>query len=173
MNTLTLYITGDTQYLSGNNYYQETVAKGRTGMEFNFTGLDTSKNSILRAKINYGDGADIENIIYSPGFDHEVQPITYYFALYGSYSPILIKTHIYDPPDNSNYFNSLTASFHFELSNGKITNLFFPIKIAQPSYYDEVGNINIASTQLVSVSSSDVFCTVHNKAGNVHNIVLL
>ena len=56
MNTLTLYITGNTQYLSGDNYFKETVSKGRTGMEFNFTGLDTSRNSILRAKIDYGDG---------------------------------------------------------------------------------------------------------------------
>ena len=173
MNTFTFSITGDTQTLSGSIYYNEIIAKGDTNIQFDFTNLDTSKNSIIRAKIDYGDGSDVETAIYSPGFDHETQPITYYFALYGSYSPILLKSHTYTPPDNSNYFNALTASFNFELSNSRILNIYFPIKIAQASYYEIMQSIDVVSTQILSVSSGDVFCTIHNKTGDIQNIVLL
>lgn len=173
MNTLTITITGNTLSLSGNYVYEEKIIKGITNVDFDFTSLDVSNNAILRAKIDYGDGSEIENVAYTPGFDHENQPITYYFALYGAYSPLLIKSHIYHPPEGTSYFNSLTAGVYLELTNNRAVNFYFPLKIAQPSYYEDIKNISVATTQLVSVSSSDVFCTIHSKTGDIQNIVLL
>jgi hypothetical protein len=172
MNTTTFTISGDTQTLSGNIYYEEIVVKGRSTIEYDFTQLNTTKNNILRARFDYGDGSEVENINYGIGLDHINQPITYYFVLYGSYSPLLIKSHIYAPPSGDSYFQSLTAVCYIELSNTKLLNLYFPIKISQPSYYDEMGDINIGATQLVSTSSNDVYCSIYDKTGDVFNIVL-
>lgn len=171
MNTTTLTITGDTQTLSGNIYYDEITVKGRSTINYDFTQLNTVNNNILRARFDYGD-TTIENINYGIGLDHINQPITYYFALYGTYSPLLIKSHIYDPPAGDSYFQSLTAICYIELANTELLNLHFPIKISQPSYYDEIGDINIGATQLVSVSSNDVYCSIYDKTGDVFNIVL-
>lgn len=171
MNTSTFTISGDTQTLSGNIYYDEIAIKGRSTIEYDFTQLNTTKNNILRAIFDYGDGT-IENINYGIGLDHINLPITYYFALYGAYSPLLMKSHIYDPPSGDSYFKSLTARCYIELSNTKLLNLHFPIKISQPSYYDEIGDINIGATQLIGVSSSDVYCSIYDKTGDVFNIVL-
>jgi hypothetical protein len=171
MNTATFTILGDTQVLSGNIYYEEIAIKGRSAIEYDFTQLNTTKNNILRARFDYGDGT-IENINYGIGLDHINQPITYYFALYGAYSPLLMKSHIYDPPVGDSYFKSLTARCCIELANTKLLNLYFPIKISQPSYYDEMGDINIGATQLISVSGNDVYCSIYDKTGDVFNIVL-
>jgi hypothetical protein len=171
MTTNTITVTGNTQSLSGNIYYNETIIKGRGVVNFDFTGVDTTDNTILRTKIDYGDNSEPEIISYSVGLDHINQPITYYFALYGTYSPLLIKSHTYDPPLNT-YFTSLTAKFYLELADTRLINIFFPIKIAQPSYYSEMENINIGATQLICTSESDVFCTLHDKTGDVINIVL-
>lgn len=172
MNTTTFTISGDTQTLSGNIYYEEIAIKGRGTIEYDFTQLNTTKNNILRARFDYGDGSEVENINYGIGLDHINQPITYYFALYGSYSPLLIKSHIYAPPSGDSYFQSLTAVCYIELSNTKLLNLYFPIKISQPSYYDEMGDINIGATQLISTSSNDIYCSIYDKTGDVFNIVL-
>jgi hypothetical protein len=172
MNTTTFTISGDTQTLSGNIYYEEIVVKGRSVIEYDFTQLNTTNNNILRARFDYGDGSEVENINYGIGLDHINQPITYYFALYGAYSPLLIKSHTYEPPAGDSYFQSLTARCYIELANTKLLNLYFPIKISQPSYYDEIGDINIGATQLLSVSSNDVYCSIYDKTGDVFNIVL-
>lgn len=170
--TTTFTISGDTQTLSGDLFYNEISVKGKSTITFDFTQLDTLYNNILRARIDYGDGTEVEELTYSVGLDHLNQPITYYFALYGAYSPLLLKSHTYDPPDGDTYFKSLTAKYYIELADTRILNLHFPIKISQPSYYDEIGDINIAATQLISVSSSDVFCAIYDKTGDVLNIVL-
>ena len=172
MNTTTFAITGDTQALSGNIYYDEITVKGRSLISYNFTQLNSSNNNILRAIFDYGDGSDVDNINYGIGLDHINQPITYYFALYGTYSPLLIRSHIYDPPSGDSYFQSLTAICHIELANTQLLNFYFPIKISQPSYYDEIGDINIGATQLISASSNDIYCSIYDKTGDVFNIVL-
>lgn len=172
MTTTTIAITGNTQSLSGSIYYTPCIVKGRGNIDFDFTALDTTDNTILRAKIDYGDGSDIEYSTFNVGLDHSTQPITYYFALYGTYSPLLIKSHVYEPPAGSSYFDSLTAKFYIELADSRLINFYFPIKIAQPSFYQEMGRINIASTQLVSVCSNDIFCAIHDKTGDVVNIIL-
>ncbi len=172
MTTATITITGNTQTLSGNVYYDTLIVKGRNTINFDFTSLDTTDNTILRAKIDYGDGSNIEYATYSVGLDHSTQPITYYFALYGTYSPLLIKSHLYEPPSEDTYFNALTAKFYLELADSRLINFYLPIKIAQPSYYEELGRINIASTQIVSVCSNDIFCALHDKTGDVVNIIL-
>jgi hypothetical protein len=172
MNTTTFTITGNTQTLSGNIYYDEVTVKGRSDISYDFTQLNTVNNTILRARFDYGDGSEVENINYGISLDHINQPITYYFALYGAYSPLLIKSHIYDPPVGDSYFKSLTASCYIELADTRLLNLYFPIKISQPSYYEEIGDINIGATQLINVSSNDIFCSIYDKTGDVFNIVL-
>lgn len=172
MNTTTLFVTGSTQSLSGDIYYDEITLKGRTNVLFNFVDLESFNNNILRAKINYGDGRESKILSYSVGFDHISQPITYYFALYGGYSPLLVDNHIYDPPKGDTYFKSMTASFALELADTSLITFFFPIKIAQPSYYEEIGNFDIADTQLISSPDNDIFCAIYDKTGDVSNIVL-
>lgn len=172
MTTTTITITGNTQTLSGDVYYDPIVIKGRNMVNFDFTSLDTTDNTILRVKTDYGDGSQIEYTVFSIGLDHATQPITYYFALYGTYSPLLVKSHLYESPSENTYFNALTAKFYIELADSRLLNFYFPIKIAQPSFYQEMGRINIASTQLVSVCSNDVFCAIHDKTGDVINIIL-
>jgi len=72
-------------------FYNEISVKGKSTITFDFTHLDTLYNNILRARIDYGDGTEVEELTYSGGLDHLNQPITYYFALYGAYSPLLLK----------------------------------------------------------------------------------
>lgn len=172
MNTFTVNITGSTQTLSGNIYYSPLLFKGRSNVVFDFTTLETLNDTILRAKIDYGDNSEIEYTSFKVGIDHLTQPITYYFALYNNYNPLLFKSHIYDPPIEDTYFKSLTAKFYIELASDKTISIFIPIKIAQPSYYDEIGALDIGSTQIVSVEENSIFCTLYDKTGDGVNIIL-
>lgn len=172
MTTKTISVTGNTQTLSGDIFFDTSVIKGRGEINFDFTELDTSDDQILRATIDYGDGSDLVYKTFGIGLDHETQPITYYYALYGAYSPLLIQTHLYDPPIGDTYFNSLTAKFYVELSDTRTINFYFPIKVAQPSYYDELDRIEISSTQLVSVSTNDIFCAINNRDNNIISMIL-
>jgi hypothetical protein len=171
MKTYTVSITGNTSTLESLVYYDEIAVKGDVEFTFDFTGLEIDLNNILRIDIDYGDSSDIERFSYDVGVDHETKPITYEIALYGAYRPKSIFKHVYRPL-NSTYYSQLSASILLQYGNFDHSKIIIPIKIAQHSYYDALGSINILDTQIISTTASDIFCVVEDEDGDIINLVL-
>ena len=171
MNTYTVTITGNTLSLPNTVYYDEVVVKSDTEFTFDLTAIEFSFNNILRLDVDYGDGSDLEKYTFDVGVSHEISPITYEIALYGGYSPAKILKHVYTPINDA-YFTQLSASLLLQYGNFDYTKIIIPIKIAQPSYYEALGSIDILDTQVIATTANNIFCILKDGNGNIINMVL-
>lgn len=166
----TISLTGDKDALPNVSYYDEIFIKGSEIITFNISTLNLFNSSVLRAVVDYGDGAS-ETINYN--IDINSINITYIIAKYGTYFPKVLFDHRYTHSiGTSSYFINLSASILLQFADFDIKRFIIPIRIARESYYNAIGSASIIATQLVDNGQGEVFCVLQTEAGNVINAVL-
>lgn len=163
MNKLNIYYsvssTQDSQLL----YYEPVNFKGSSSVTFILTGINEELNNVLFLEIEWGDGTKKEYYQKDLIFDYKEESI-FNEILYGKVGGSIATFYTHDFFNNLSSYNvALSAQFLFTLSNGATIHIIQPIGVFKNSFYDEIGDLSLLSTQITPTSSNFTFVNFEGK----------
>lgn len=157
------YNISSTQGLQPVIKYPVAYFKGSTTVTFVLTGINEETDDVLFLEIDWGDGTSKEYYQKDLIFNYKEESI-FNEILYGKIggSIATFYDHIYFN-NTSNYNIALSSQFLFTFSSGATLLITQPISIFKNSYYDEIGDLNLLSTQVTPTSSNFTFVNFEGK----------
>jgi len=151
------FTSGDTVTLSGIDI------KSKTNITYILSNIVESNYEALFLDIDWGDGSPVENYTRPVIVDYRnsniIDEIVYNKPL-GSI--LTTKSHLFY--NNTSYFNSsILMQMLIIYKNNNILKIEQPINIYQASYYDEVGDLDILSAQIMPLSTNNTFLNLEGK----------
>lgn len=144
---------------SGLGYiYPTRTFKGETEITIDLSNLVELVHPIIKIEINFTDDTD-----------HLIK--TFSFSETNKLELDLIK-HTFRPSVNTYntfYYPTITITY----LNFSIFRYQLPIKIAQNSFYTEIGNMSIGNAQFIDDEDNSVFVTIDTSKGNSINKLFL
>jgi len=161
------FTSGDTVTLSGIDI------KSKTNITYILSNIVESNYEALFLDIDWGDGSPVENYTRPVIVDYRnsniIDEIVYNKPL-GSI--LTTKSHLFY--NNTSYFNSsILMQMLIIYKNNSFLRINQPINIYQASYYDEVGDIDILSAQVMPLSTNNTFINLESKLGNYTYVAAL
>lgn len=161
------FTSGDTVTLSGIDI------KSKTNINYILSNIVESNSEALFLDIDWGDGSPIERytrpVLVEYRTSNIIDEIVYNKPL-GSI--LTTKSHLYY--NNTSYFNSsILMQMLIIYKDNSTLRIEQPINIFQSSYYDEVGDIDILSAQIMPLSSNNTFINLESKLGNYTYVAAL
>lgn len=151
------FTSGDTVTLSGIDI------KSKTNINYILSNIVESDSEALYLDIDWGDGSPIERYTKSVFLDYKTSNIIDEILYNKPLGSILTsKSHIFY--NNTSYFNSsILMQMLIIYKNNHTLKIEQPINIFQASYYDEVGDLDILSAQIMPVSANNTFINLEGK----------
>jgi hypothetical protein len=159
--------TGDTVTLS------PAVIRTKTNITYVLSDIVETNSEALYLDINWGDGTPIERYTRPIFVDYKTSNIIDEIVYNKPLSSILnSKNHTYY--NNSNSFNiSVIMQMLITYKDNSILKIEHPIQIFQASYYDEIGDLDILSAQIMPLSTNNTFINLESKLGKYTYVVAL
>lgn len=161
------FTSGDTVTLSGIDI------KSKTNINYILSNIVESDYEALFLDIDWGDGSPIENYTRSVLVDYKTSNIIDEIVYNKPLGSILTtKSHLFY--NNTSYFNSsILMQMLIIYKDNSILKIQQPINIFQASYYDEIGDIDILSAQIMPLSANNTFINLESKLGNYTYVAAL
>ena len=168
--TLTINLSAAQPVANYVNTYGPYFIKGIAPITFNLHQINEETDPVLHIDGDFGDGStyedalDLHNTIATAGAIEIAES-----GKIMSISQNINHTYV---KQTSSFVTSLTALFvlHYTSSYVGIHKVMF--ELAKDSYYNTVKEINIMSTQLMPVTSHDIFAVASDAQGNAFNLYL-
>lgn len=170
-NTYTYYISLSPSGTSSTNTIESQTFKGTTIITLDFTNVVETVYGALKLQIDWGDNTESiqETEIYKIYSESdEILKIAESGKLNNALRPI---QHTY-VPTTSAYFTSLTAQCLITFHNFSAGLFYLPIKIAQVSYFEQFGSLDIIDAQLIDTDEHNIFTTIQSELGDLYTVVL-
>jgi hypothetical protein len=163
MNKLNVYYNISSTQESQLIYPEPENFKGSSSVTFVLTGINEELNSALFLEIEWGDGSAREYYQKDLIFDYREESI-FNEILYGKVGGSICTFYTHEYYNNLSSYNvALSTQFLFTFSNGATLHIIQPIGVFKNSYYDEIGDINILSTQITPTTGNYTFINFESK----------
>ena len=164
MSTITFNITADPISAIGEYLvvYDETTLKGNPTVNLNFLDFDESQFKVKSLKIDWGDGSPIETYTPNIYLDYYYDSIIPEVKYNRTASVCLEYNHTYNPASTA-YFTRYAISILATYYNTRQGQFVIPLRIAKPSMYDNIGEINILNTQVLPLSTSNTIMNIQTQ----------
>jgi hypothetical protein len=130
------------------------------------TGVSEEMYEVLHLQVDWGDGSDKKTYQKDLIYDYREQTI-FNEVQYGKIRGRIMTTYSHLFSNNTNSANmSLTSQFLLTYNNGVHVNIVQPINILLGSYYDEIGDLNILNTRIISNKTNDTFINFESHLSN-------
>lgn len=161
------FTSGDTVTLSGIDI------KSKTNINYILSNIVESDSEALYLDIDWGDGSPIENYTKPVLVDYRTANIIDEIVYNKPLGSILTaKSHVFY--NNTSYFNSsILMQMLVIYKDNSVLRIEQPINIYQASYYDEVGDIDILSAQIMPLSANNTFLNLESKLGKYTYVAAL
>ena len=161
------FTSGDTVTLSGIDI------KSKTNINYILSSIVESDSEALYLDIDWGDGSPIENYTRPVLVDYRTANIIEEIVYNKPLGSILTtRSHLYF--NNTSYFNSsILMQMLIIYKDNSVLKIEHPVNIYQASYYDEVGDIDILSAQIMPLSANNTFLNLESKLGNYTYVAAL
>lgn len=164
MNNVSIYYStpltlGESQVIK----YPVANFKGTSTVTFVLTGVNEEIDSVLFLEIDWGDGSKKEYYQKDLIFNYREESI-FNEILYGKVggSIATFYDHIFFN-NTTNYNVALSSQLLLTFSSGATLLIIQPISVFKNSYYDEIGDLNLLSTQVTPSSSNYTFINFEGK----------
>lgn len=159
--------TGDTVTLSA------VTIRTKTNITYVLSDVVETDSEALYLDINWGDDTPIERYTRPLFVDYKTSNIIDEIVYNKPLSSILTsKNHTYY--NNSNSFNtSVIMQMLITYKDNSILKIEQPIQIFQASYYDEIGELDILSAQIIPLSTNNTFINLESKLSKHTYVVAL
>ena len=161
------FTSGDTVTLSGIDI------KSKTNINYILSSIVESDSEALYLDIDWGDGSPIENYTKPVLVDYRTANIIDEIVYNKPLGSILTaKSHVFY--NNTSYFNSsILMQMLIIYKDNSVLKIEQPINIYQASYYDDVGDIDILSAQIMPLSANNTFLNLESKLGKYTYVTAL
>ena len=151
------FTSGDTVTLPGIDI------KSKTNITYILSNIVESDSEALYLDIDWGDGAPVESYTKPVFIDYKTANILDEIVFNKPLGSILTsKLHLYY--NNTSFFNSsILMQMLIIYKNNNLLKIEQPINIYQASYYDEVGDLDILSAQIMPLSTNNTFLNLEGK----------
>ena len=151
------FTSGDTVTLSGIDI------KSKTNITYILSNIVESDTEALYLDIDWGDGSPIERYSKPVVIDYKTSNIIDEIVFNKPLGSILTsKSHLFY--NNTSFFNSsILMQMLIIYKNNQTLRIEQPINIYQASYYDEVGDIDLLSAQIMPLSTNNTFINLEGK----------
>ena len=151
------------------NYLSIDIRDGDV-VVFDLTSVDEENDPVIVVEGVFGDGST-----YSSSLNVNVSLVNYDIIKVANtgkvYSTPQTFSHEYQKTGNT-YSDSITASFALTYTSNRKGIFNIPINLLQSSYYDSIQYIHYNTTQIVPVSTNDIFAVATTKDGSAFNMLL-
>lgn len=161
------FTSGDIVTLSGIDI------KSKTNINYILSSIVESDSEALYLDIDWGDGSPLESYTRPVLVDYRTANIIDEIVYNKPLGSILTtKSHLYY--NNTSYFNSsILMQMLIIYKDNSVLKIEQPINIYQASYYDEVGDIDILSAQIMPLSANNTFLNLESKLGKYTYVAAL
>lgn len=151
------FTSGDTVTLSGIDI------KSKTNITYILSNIVESDSEALYLDIDWGDGSPVERYTKPVFLDYKTSNIIDEIVFNKPLGSILTsKSHLFY--NNTSFFNSsILMQMLIIYKNNYTLKIVQPINIYQASYYDEIGDIDILSAQIMPISANNTFINLEGK----------
>ena len=157
MNNQTIYYNSPTLQESKIIYANPVSYKGSTSVTFVLTGINEEITDVLFLEVSWGDGSVKEFYQKDLAFDYKEQSI-FNEILYGKIGGSVAVTYTHDFYNTLETYNAAVSSqFLLTFSSGVTLHIIQPISIYRSSFYDEIVDLNILSTQITPTTANYTF----------------
>ena len=166
-NTYTLTLTSSG--IAGSSWEPTRTFQGPTNIIFNFTPISETTFNVVGLYVDYGDTEVLQRSIeIQKTFSDSDETVR--IAESGKLSYVLDNVEHTYFPTNSAYITQWTTQIKLIYSNFNSYVFNIPIRLAQTSFFSEVGELNIKSTQFIDISSNKQFFQLVNNSGSVYSV---
>lgn len=168
--TLTINLSAAQPNADYTNVYGPYFIKGIAPIVFNLYQIQEETDPVLHITGNFGDGEtyedalDLHNTIETAGAV-EIAESGKIMSIAQNINHTYVK-------QTSSFVTTLTALFVLQYTSSYKGTHKVIFELAKDSYYNTVKEINIMSTQLMPVTSHDVFAVASDAQGNVFNLYM-
>jgi hypothetical protein len=137
--------------------------KSKTNITYILSNIVESSSEALYLDIDWGDGSSIERYTRPVIVDYRTSNILDEIVFNKPLGSILTsKSHLFY--NNTSFFNSsILMQMLIIYKNNHTLKIEQPINIYQASYYDEVGDIDLLSAQIMPLSTNNTFINIEGK----------
>jgi len=163
-NTHTVVVSTNPFISEGNFVFREneTILKGGFNFVLDLLNVDETLSKVKSITIDWGDGSKVETYQVNLVKDYYTESVIYEMLYNKDISVCVPYSHTYYPVASS-YFVYNTLSAYITYLNGNIGEVYVPLKIAQNSYYDYMGEMYIINTQILPLSTSNTLLNVQGE----------
>lgn len=137
--------------------------KGASKVTFDFTGIFSIDSKASKISIDWGDGSPILYKGKSVVFDYREQSI-FDEVLYGALGGTVLTSYSHEYFNDTAYYGKdFFAKILITWEDGTYTYIVQPITVFWDSFYDDVQELSILSTQVLPISTNETFINLESK----------
>lgn len=155
--------------LSVNKLSNQTVVfskldiKGATTLNLVLTAIPEVEYKVAAITIDWGDNSQLVDLKRDLFFNYKTQSI-FDEILYGRLGGSVLTVYSHDYTNDTNIYSvNYTPAVTLFWEDGTYTRLVQPIGVFWGSFYDDVGELNVLSTQIQPVSTNLTFVNLESK----------
>lgn len=168
--TLTINLSAAQPIADYTKVYGPYFIKGIAPVVFNLHQIQEEADPVLHIVGDFGDGVVYEDALNIHNTAASAGAIE--IAESGKIMSIAQNINHTYVKQTSSFVTTLTALFVLQYTSSYKGTHKIVFKLAKDSYYNTVKEINILSTQLMPVTSHDVFAVANDAQGNVFNLYM-
>lgn len=146
--------------------------QGTTQISFDLLNVSETNYKVIKVTADFGDNTAVvtqqPQIITTYANSSETLKI----AENGRTNRALDTIHHTYYATTSAYYTIYNCVINVTYSNLTQSVVIAPIRIAQTSFFSEYNELSLVGTQLVSVSTNDVYAILQSKNGSMYNLVI-
>lgn len=152
------------------NVYGPYLIKGITPINFNLYQIQEETDPVLHIVGDFGDGSTYEDALNLHNTLGSAGAIE--IAESGKVMSISQNINHTYVKQTSSFVTTLTALFVLQYTSSFTGTHKIVFNLTKDSYYNTIKELNILSTQLMPVTSHDVFAVANDAQGNAFNLYL-
>lgn len=163
--TAILYLSAETPTTDYTKTYGPILIKGTSNVVFNLSNISEETNPVVKIEGRFGDGTTYSDTINlrSTLKNYDAVELT----TTGKIGSITQQfSHTYEK-DRTTFVSYTTASFILTYTSQVRGTHNIAFIHAKDSYYDDVKQLHLNSTQIMPVSSNDIFAVASNSSGDI------
>lgn len=170
MNSTTIYLSANSLSADYVNFYGPFLIKGSTDVAFNLYNVQEDINPVTNIFGYFGDASEYEDVLNLHLDISTLDAVE--IATSGKIRSIKQTfSHTYEK-EQSTFVNYLTASFYLTYASQRRGTHNVAFVHVKDSYYDNIKQIHLNSTQILPVSTNDAIAVASNETGDVFHLYL-
>lgn len=164
MNSLSIYLSAEKPTTDYTNFYGPFLIKGAADVYFILNSIQEEADPVVRIEGFFGDGVSYKDTINLRSDIQDYNAVE--LVTTGKIGSIKQQfNHVYEK-DATTFVTYMTASFFLTYTSQYrgIHNIAFAH--VKDSYYDDIKQLHVNSTQMMPVSSNDIFAIASSSNGN-------